>query len=88
MDVEEVIDALEDYQAKKVPTSSNLKGLLLELAHKELIQKPAFVSDVWRPLLQKSLSDLASNKGKLLDIYKEIKPSTKKYFSFLNFPKT
>ena len=86
MDVEEVIDALEDYQAKKVPTSSNLKGLLLELAHKELIQKPAFVSDVWRPLLQQSLSDMASNKGKLLDIYKEIKPSTKKVLQLLEFP--
>lgn len=44
---EDVLEFLSSYKCYKVPTKDNLKKIILELAHQEIIQKPRYVADCW-----------------------------------------
>ena len=61
---EELLHLLGRYGCRKTPTPQNVKALILELAHKELIQRPQYVADCWSALLLKYLkgSDLSTAK--------------------------
>ncbi|KAK7893048.1 hypothetical protein WMY93_022200 [Mugilogobius chulae] len=52
VDTDEVIDLLANYECRKNVSPETLPEILLELAHKELIQKTMFVIDCWREVSQ------------------------------------
>ena len=74
---EELIDLLDRYGCRKLPTQENVKDLILELAHKELVQKPQYVADCWSAVLSKYRkgSDLSTSE-KVHDRYKALEPTT------------
>ncbi|KAJ7373301.1 hypothetical protein OS493_012892 [Desmophyllum pertusum] len=76
---DELIELLDRYGCRKRPTQANVKDLILELAHKELIQKPQYVADCWGALLLKYLkgSDLSTAK-KVHDRCKALESTTRK----------
>ena len=47
----DVVVACGQYQCKKILTQKNLKSVLIELAHQELLQKPAFMIKMWHPII-------------------------------------
>eukprot|EP00112_Aurelia_sp_Birch-Aquarium-sp1_P012637 Seg2658.2 transcript_id=Seg2658.2/GoldUCD/mRNA.D3Y31 product="hypothetical protein" protein_id=Seg2658.2/GoldUCD/D3Y31 len=49
--IEEFQDMLSRYNGRKVATKENVKSLVVELAHKELIQSPKYISAAWAPEL-------------------------------------
>ena len=50
-DSDEPIDVICRFGCRKVPTIENARDLILEMAHKEMIQKPQYVADAWREAL-------------------------------------
>ena len=45
-DADELIDVLDRFGCRKVPTKENTRDPTLKVAHKEMIQKPQYVADV------------------------------------------
>ncbi|XP_078333019.1 uncharacterized protein LOC111100619 isoform X2 [Crassostrea virginica] len=82
VDKDELFDALEQYDVKQAFNSENIKRILREVAHKELVQKPMFIADSFfkvlnaTPLVQEDLSVL----------YSELEPTPKKVLSAIKFP--
>lgn len=54
-DASELLDVLDRLGCRKLPTQENVRSLILEVAHKEIVQKAQYVPDSWRDLLQMSL---------------------------------
>lgn len=81
---EELLDLLDRYGCRKLPTPQNVKELILELAHKELIQRPQYVADCWSVLLLKYLkgSDLSTAK-KVQERYIALQPTTRKVIGMI-----
>lgn len=54
---EEFIDLLDRFGCRKIPTKENAMNVILELAHKEIVQKPQYIADSWKDILQKGLHE-------------------------------
>ncbi|XP_068698741.1 uncharacterized protein [Montipora foliosa] len=84
LDDTELIDVLDRFGCRKVPTQENAKDLILEVAHKEMVQKPQYVADAWREALVmlKSKLELSTIEG-LRNMYQELEPTNKKVLNML-----
>lgn len=47
---DDLLELLSSYKSFKLPNKDNLKVLLMELAHQEIIQKPRYVAQCWSQL--------------------------------------
>ena len=81
---EEFIDLLERFDCRKLPTVENAKCLLLEVAHKEIVQKAQYVADCWRDVLQTGFSGnkLSSADG-ISALFHDIEPTNKKVLGMI-----
>ena len=81
---EEFVELLDRFNCRKMPTTENVKNLILEVAHKEIVQKPQYVADCWRDVLQTGFLDtkLSSMEG-LRQIFKDIEPTNKKVLDMI-----
>ncbi|KAL2079591.1 hypothetical protein ACEWY4_025335 [Coilia grayii] len=83
-DENELIEVLSTYDCRKLPTAENANAILQELAHKTLIQEPAYVIEQWEKPLRRvkdSLKDLPA-------VYEALQPTAKKVLKLLHFPDT
>ena len=80
---EDLIDLLDRFGCRKVPTKHNIHGLIMEIAHKEIIQRAQYVADCWEGIFKSELRMLAS-VDKLANLYDSLKPTTKKVLTMLN----
>ena len=53
---EELFDLLERFECRKIPTKENIMSLILEVAHKEIIQKPQYIADCWDGVFKEALT--------------------------------
>ena len=53
---EELLDLLEQFGCRKFPTRENIMSLILEVAHKEIIQKPQYMADCWDGVFKEALT--------------------------------
>jgi len=82
VDTDELLDILSTYGAKVMPSESNILRVITEMAHKEIIQGPAFISKCWMPILNYFLNiDLDK-------VYNDLKLSPRKVVALLKFPET
>ena len=70
---EELCDFLSTFDCKKVVNATNIKGILVELAHKELIQKPQYVAECWKSVIP-WLCECFPQKEKLDTLYEKLCP--------------
>ena len=84
VDEDELFDLMERHEAKQKPTDANIRKVLTEMAHKEIVQTPLFVAVCWRP----KLNTLGISQHQLRDIYANLKPDTKKVLKILEFPES
>ena len=82
-DDEDLIDLLDRFGCRKIPTKQNIHGLIMEIAHKGIIQKAQYVADCWEDIFKQELRMLAS-VDKLATLYDSLKPTTKKVLTMLN----
>lgn len=55
VDKDEIYDALEQYDVKKAINAENTERIVIEVAHKELVQKPMFIADCFNKVLNVTL---------------------------------
>ena len=82
VDTDDIIDTLDVHECRTRVHADNFKVVLLEIAHKELIQMPMFVCDCWREVL----IDMQMTPEKLRNIYSALQPSNKNIVQLLKFP--
>nr|XP_011418577.2 uncharacterized protein LOC105321819 [Crassostrea gigas] len=83
VDFEELCDILSSHDCLKLPTSENIRGIIKEISHKEILQEPKFVIECWKPVFQTALHITSS---KLDEIYDKKKPTVKKLLQLMKFP--
>ena len=48
---DEVLEVLSSYKCYKNPARENIELIITQLAHQELIQKPKYISECWKPII-------------------------------------
>ena len=82
-DRDELIDLLDRLDVTALPTRDNLKGLLLKVAHKQLIQKPRYACEKMSLIAGASMKEAFGNTQQVLLMYEDKKPTTKKLLKLL-----
>ncbi|XP_063767224.1 uncharacterized protein LOC134883048 [Eleginops maclovinus] len=77
-DRDELIDLLDRMDVTALPTRNNLKGILLKVAHKQLIQKPRYASEKMSLIAGAFLKDAFTSPQHVLDMYEEKKTNSQK----------
>ena len=69
------LDVLLAYNCHSLPTKENLKEIIIQLAHKEIIQKPRYVVQAWNNIFNVVKFQTHFLRYKLEDIYKNALPT-------------
>lgn len=81
-DNDEMLDFLSAFDCKRKVTNSNIIEIMGEIAHKEIVQKPQYVSDCWQPILA-HLKIYFPDVKSLHQLYSSITPSNVKVIGLL-----
>lgn len=76
---EEWVEFLEAHNVKLIITEKNAKQILLDVAHKEIVQDPAYIAECWSPVLKK----LKLPPGGLNEVMISITPTARKVVATL-----
>ncbi|CAI5671030.1 unnamed protein product [Oreochromis niloticus] len=82
-DRDEVLDLMDRLDVSVLPTKENLKGLLLKVAHKQLIQKPAYAAEKMSLVASHFLKEAFQSPQDVLQMYEDKKPTTRKLLKLL-----
>ncbi|RXN14481.1 hypothetical protein ROHU_009103 [Labeo rohita] len=82
VDNEELLEVLDGHSCRKTPTKDNAEEILQELAHKKLIQEPAYVIEQWATILPTAVSHL----DEISSVYENLQPTVRKVLKSLSFP--
>lgn len=74
---DELLDVLKVFDCRSRVTKENVKVVIKEIAHKEIIQKPQYVTDCWKDIVQ-ALAESFHTAHALTDIYERLIPSVSK----------
>ena len=83
VDSDELFDVLERHEVKVLVNADNINRVICEVAHKELVQAPSFVSKCWQP----ALHDLNISIDELNSVYIKLVPTTRKVLKSLSYLK-
>ncbi|XP_019222594.1 uncharacterized protein LOC109204863 isoform X2 [Oreochromis niloticus] len=75
VDLDDLVEVLDSYGCRKRITAETLPTILDEIAHKELVQKPMFVIDCWREIINPHIS---LSPEALTKLFSELQPTSKK----------
>lgn len=81
-DDDELLDLFERLKVKQIATKDNIRRILEEVAHRELVQAPMFVCDSWYNIL----CQLSINYEQLDHMYENLEPTNRKVLKALTFP--
>ncbi len=79
-DSDEITDVLSAYDVRQVPNRENVTEVFTKLAHKEIVQKPSYITERWSAILRPLHANLAD---KIKCVYEELEPTTKKIVNML-----
>ena len=77
-DNDDVLEFLSTFKSFQKPSKDNIRSIISELAHQELIQKPRYVLNCWAPILNVLRCDHSFQTLKGLDQVFKSKWSTAK----------
>ena len=81
---DDLLELLSSYKCFKLPNKDNIKVLLTELAHQEIIQKQRYVAQCWSPVIISLKSDLHFCSVKSIkELFWDLSPSAKKVIKAL-----
>lgn len=83
IDDAQLIDLLSNFECKRVIQKSTLRQTVIEMAHKELIQRPQYVADCWKDIVT-SLADSFPTVESLLYLYDHLAPTTTKLLNTID----
>ena len=81
---DDVLEVLSSYKCYKNPTKENIELIITRLAHQELVRKPRYISNCWKPIITslKSFSQFRSLDS-MIEMYGAKKPTGKKVIKLL-----
>jgi hypothetical protein len=79
--VEDLMEALEPYSVRVVSSKSNIHDVVAEVAHRELVQAPAYVAECWQDILNSLMP-----KTDIRQMFAELTPTSKKVLALLDVP--
>ncbi len=84
-DNEDLIDVLDRFGSRKLPTEANIINIIMEVAHKEIIQRARYVSDCWKGIFNAALeqSNLYSVE-QVCNLYESLEPTHKKVLAMVH----
>ena len=82
-DRDELLELMDCLEVQTLPSQENLKGLLLNVAHKQLIQKPTYAAEEMSLVASKFLKEAFQSPQDVLQIYENKKPTTRKLLKLL-----
>ncbi|XP_057689288.1 uncharacterized protein LOC130920718 isoform X2 [Corythoichthys intestinalis] len=82
VDQEDLMEILDNHSCRRLPTEINANDIIHELAHKTLVQEPAYVIEQWT----KSLCTSGCNFHDLTTMYEALTPTVRKIVKSLAFP--
>lgn len=82
VDQEELMEILDNHSCRRIPSASNAIDIIQELAHKTLVQEPAYVIEQWT----KSLGTSGCSFLDLTTMYETLTPTVRKILKSLTFP--
>ncbi|XP_076095026.1 uncharacterized protein LOC143065375 [Mytilus galloprovincialis] len=80
---DELIEALENHSCRSAVTKESITRILLEIAHKEMVQECNFITDAWAKILSQLGQSLSYEN--LTEIYSKMEPSNRKVTKMLHF---
>jgi len=82
---DDILELLSSYKCFKLPSKDNIKVLLTELAHQEIIQKPTYVAQCWYPIMSALKSDphFCSVKS-IKELFLDLSPDAKRVLKVLH----
>ncbi|XP_069045208.1 uncharacterized protein [Lepisosteus oculatus] len=83
-DQDELLEILDNYSCRRMPNAHNIEQILQELAHKTLIQEPAYVIEQWESVL----APLSKALEEIETVYENLQPTARKIIRSLKFPCT
>lgn len=83
VDEMDLLDIMDNFGCRRRVTANNYRATLFEIAHKEFIQKPMFVIDCWKEILQ-GMQLLTVDT--LSQLYTDLQPTCQKVLKQLHFP--
>lgn len=86
---DELLDLLDQMGVKEVPSPDTLKAVLLQLAHKKIIQQPKYALDNMSAVAGQALRAILPTTSKVHDMYNDKKPTCAKVLKMIKaFPST
>lgn len=82
-DQDDLLDLLDRFGSKSVPNVEGLKPLFLQIAHKELVQKPKYALDKMSSETREKLSLFFPDPSSIEQMYKEKVPTVKKILKLI-----
>ena len=83
VDQDELLDIMASHDVKVLLKQDNIKDVIAEIAHKSLIQSPAYIADAWRDVLPIALKPL---KTTLNELFASRVPTARNVLKHLLFP--
>ena len=82
---DEILEVLSGYKCYQNPTKENVGLIITQLAHQELVQKPKYISNCWKPIISslKSFPQFQSLDC-MNEMYEAKKPSARKVVKLLS----
>jgi len=80
---EELLDLLDRLGVKMIPSRDNLKAILLQVAHKQIIQKPKYALDKMSAAAGLPLMTSITTTAKLQVMYEDKKPTCRKILKMI-----
>ncbi|XP_076880222.1 uncharacterized protein LOC143528391 [Brachyhypopomus gauderio] len=83
-DKDELMDLMDHMGVTTVPTQNNLKSILLQVAHKQIIQQPKYALDNMSEVSQQIFRETFTSAQEIEKMYEEKKPTTRKLLKLLD----
>ncbi|CAK6968282.1 uncharacterized protein si:ch73-30l9.1 [Scomber scombrus] len=83
-DMDELLSILSSHDCCVLPTEHNLQSLVEEIAHKEMVQEPAFIIKCWKPILGSIGQSIST--AELKKILDDLKPKARNVTKCIKFP--
>ncbi|XP_069125428.1 uncharacterized protein [Argopecten irradians] len=83
-DRDDLIDLLDRMGSKRVPASDEIRHAFVQMAHKELIQKPKYALDKMSEVARQALTIRSKDTDSLTKIYDNRKPTVKKLLKIIS----
>ncbi|MGH0170085.1 UNVERIFIED_CONTAM: hypothetical protein FKN15_070349 [Acipenser sinensis] len=83
-DQDELLDILSRMGCHTVPSHDSMKGTILQVAHKQLIQEPKYALEVMADVTRSTLQKLLPEVSNLEVLYEAKKPTVKQVLNVIN----